>query len=147
MISFTIKTSGTLSKQIEAKTEKALRLATYSVWFIMRKRIFNDGLKASGAPIGTYSADYLKIRQTKYNRTSDAKKILVLTDSLRLNFVWDAINKTSYAIGVNGSQSYGGKKVTNIDKVKWNDPTNEIFIVSIAESKAAKEAFEKEMNN
>lgn len=140
MISFTVKTSGTFSKEIDAKTEKALRIATYSLWFLMRKRIFNDGLKASGAPIGTYSAAYLKRRQKPpYNRTSDAKKILVLTDSLRLNFVWDAINKTSYAIGVNGN--------LNKLKVEWNDPTNEIFIVSMSESKAAKEAFEKEMNS
>lgn len=140
MIKFQVKISGDLSKKLEARSEKALRAATYTVWFLMRKRIFNDGLKASGSPIGSYSASYLKRRQKPpYNRTSDDKKILVLTDSLRLNFVFDAISKTSYAIGVNGA--------LNRLKVEWNDPTNEIFVISQIEAMAGQEAFEKEMNS
>lgn len=135
MISITLKTSDIVGN-IKSQTEKAGRAATAAIWVLMRQRIFFDGLKANGQAIGTYSAAYLRRRQKPpYNRTSDPKKILVLTDSLRLNFVFDAISKTEYAIGINGSFNY--------QKAQWNDPNNEIFIVSNFELQQGMNEFNK----
>ena len=92
MISFKITTA-----QITLETERALRIATEAIWVQMRQRIFFDGLKSNGSPIGIYSPSYLIYRQQPpFNRTADPKIILVLTDSLRLNFVFDAIDAKTY---------------------------------------------------
>ena len=124
--------------EITINTEKALRAATFALWATMRQRIFFDGLKSDGSAIGTYSASYLKRRQKPpYNRTSDPKKILVLTDSLRLNFIFEALNKNTYGIGINGQD--------NIDKAEWNDPSNEIFTPSENEIKITNQVYQNNL--
>lgn len=124
--------------EITINTEKALRAATFALWATMRQRIFFEGLRANGTPIGTYSASYLKRRQKPpYNRTSDPKKILVLTDSLRLNFIFEALNKNTYGIGINGQD--------NIDKAEWNDPNGEIFTPSENEIKITNQVFQNNL--
>jgi hypothetical protein len=131
MISFEVFTSGDMSGGL--MTERAVKAATYAIWVLMRKRIFFEGLKADGTPIGTYSPKYLEYRQKPpYNRTSDPKKILVLTDSLRLNFVYEVINDSTAVIGINGRFNYY--------KAQKNDPNNEIFIPSQEELRAATDA-------
>lgn len=133
MIKFVVKLP-----EITISTEKALRAATIALWATMRQRIFFEGLRANGTPIGTYSASYLKRRQKPpYNRTSDPKKILVLTDSLRLNFIFEALNKNTYGIGINGQD--------NIDKSEWNDPSNEIFTPSENEIKITNQVFQNNL--
>lgn len=133
MIKFVV----TLPK-ITIDTEKALRAATFALWVTMRQRIFFEGLKANGSPIGTYSAAYLRRRQKPpYNRTSDPKKILVLTDSLRLNFIFEALSKDTYGIGINGQD--------NIDKAEWNDPNGEIFTPSDNEIKITNQVFQNNL--
>lgn len=133
MIKFVVKLP-----EITISTEKALRAATFALWATMRQRIFFEGLRANGTPIGTYSASYLKRRQKPpYNRTSDPKKILVLTDSLRLNFIFEALNKNTYGIGINGQD--------NIDKSEWNDPSNEIFTPSENEIKITNQVYQNNL--
>ena len=124
--------------EITISTEKALRAATFALWATMRQRIFFEGLRANGTPIGTYSASYLKRRQKPpYNRTSDPKKILVLTDSLRLSFIFEALNKNTYGIGINGQD--------NIDKAEWNDPNGEIFTPSENEIKITNQVYQNNL--
>lgn len=133
MIKFVV----TLPK-ITISTEKALRAATIALWATMRQRIFFEGMKANGTPIGTYSASYLRFRQKPpYNRTSDPKKILVLTDSLRLNFIFEALSKDTYGIGINGQD--------NIDKANWNDPEHEIFTPSEIEIKITNQVYKNNL--
>ena len=132
MIKFVV----TLPK-ITIDTEKALRAATFALWATMRQRIFFEGMKANGTPIGVYTPDYLVYRQKYYNRTSDPKKILVLTDSLRLNFIFEALSKDTYGIGINGQD--------NIDKAEWNDPDKEIFTPSENEIKITNQAFQNNL--
>ena len=124
--------------EITISTEKALRAATFALWATMRQRIFFEGLRVNGTPIGTYSASYLKRRQKPpYNRTSDPKKILVLTDSLRINFIFEASNKNTYGIGINGRD--------NIDKAEWNDPNDEIFTPSENEIQITNQVFQNNL--
>lgn len=123
--------------KITIDTEKALRAATFALWATMRQRIFFEGLKANGSGIGVYTPKYLAFRQKYYNRTSDPKKILVLTDSLRLNFIFEALNKNTYGIGINGQD--------NIDKAEWNDPNNEIFTPSENEIKITNQVFQNNL--
>lgn len=133
MIKFVV----TLPK-ITIDTEKALRAATFALWATMRQRIFFEGLKANGTPIGTYTPAYLRFRQKPpYNRTSDPKKILVLTDSLRLNFIFEALSKDTYGIGINGQD--------NIGKAEWNDPNGEIFTPSDNEIKITNQVFQNNL--
>lgn len=132
MIKFVV----TLPK-ITIDTEKALRAATFALWATMRQRIFFEGMKANGTPIGVYTPDYLVYRQKYYNRTSDPKKILVLTDSLRLNFIFEPLNKDTYGIGINGQD--------NIDKAEWNDPDKEIFKPSENEIKITNQVFQNNL--
>jgi len=132
MIKFVV----TLPK-ITIDTEKALRAATFALWATMRQRIFFEGMKANGTPIGVYTPDYLVYRQKYYNRTSDPKKILVLTDSLRLNFIFEALSKDTYGIGINGQD--------NIDKAEWNDPDKEIFTPSENEIKITNQVFQNNL--
>lgn len=124
--------------EITISTEKALRAATIALWATMRQRIFFEGLKANGTPIGTYTPAYLRFRQKPpYNRTSDPKKILVLTDSLRLNFIFEPLNKDTYGIGINGQD--------NIDKAEWNDPDKEIFTPSEIEIKITNQVYKNNL--
>ena len=94
-------------------------------------------MKANGTPIGVYTSDYLVYRQKYYNRTSDPKKILVLTDSLRLNFIFEPLNKDTYGIGINGQD--------NIDKAEWNDPDKEIFTPSEIEIKITNQVYKNNL--
>ena len=123
--------------EITISTEKALRAATFALWATMRQRIFFEGLRANGTPIGVYTPKYLAFRQKYHNRTSDPKKILVLTDSLRINFIFEALNKNTYGIGINGQD--------NIDKAEWNDPNNEIFTPSENEIKITNQVFQNNL--
>ena len=133
MISFKITTA-----QITLETERALRIATEAIWVQMRQRIFFDGLKSNGSPIGIYSPSYLIYRQQPpFNRTPDPKIILVLTDSLRLNFVFDAIDAKTYGIGINGA--------FNLFKAQKNDPNQEIFVASQREIQIATDEFTKNL--
>jgi hypothetical protein len=133
MISFKITTA-----RITVDTERALRIATEAIWVQMRQRIFFDGLKSNGSPIGIYSPSYLIYRQQpEFGRTADPRIILVLTDSLRLNFVFGAIDAKTYGIGINGA--------FNLFKAQKNDPNQEIFVASQREIQIATDEFTKNL--
>lgn len=85
----------------------------------MRERIHEQGRDSSGSEIGTYTPAYLRLRQKKYNRTSDPKVILSLTRQMENDFTTGAANpeptKTSLGYGV------GFKNNDNFKKSQWNE--------------------------
>lgn len=56
-----------------------IRPVVLTVMSKMTERIHEEGIAADGSQIGTYSSNYLKLRQKKYQRTSDKKVIVSLT--------------------------------------------------------------------
>ena len=63
-----------------------------------RFRIHNEGLNAKATQIGTYTAQYLKTRIKKYNRTADKKVILSLTGQMEND--WKVISvQGGYGLG------------------------------------------------
>lgn len=79
-----------------------------------KERIHERGLNAKGAPIGTYTASYLR-RRTKppYNRNASSKVILSLTGRMENDYVVIPLGNSSYGLGFTNSFS--------ADKAKWNE--------------------------
>jgi hypothetical protein len=75
-----------------------------------RFRIHNEGLNAKATQIGTYTAQYLKTRIKKYNRTADKKVILSLTGQMEND--WKVI-------AVQGGYGLGFSNSFNANKAKW----------------------------
>lgn len=83
--------------------DKMVRAVASSVGGDMKNRIHIQGQKADGEQIGTYSAQYLKLRQKKYKRSADPKVILSLTRQMENDFglvATDPIKtQTGYGLG------------------------------------------------
>ena len=75
-----------------------------------RFRIHNEGLNAKGLAIGKYTAQYLKERIKKYNRTADPDVILSLTGQM--------VNDWK-VIAVQGGYGLGFSNSFNANKAKW----------------------------
>lgn len=122
--------------------DKLLRTLATTAGAEMKFRIHIEGLKSDGTQIGTYSNSYLKIRQSRNNRTSDPKVILSATRQMENDFFIKGQEpiKTSngYGLGFKNNAVYNskGKKATtkqvanrlknggvrtvsNEDKAKW----------------------------
>lgn len=94
---------GSLYTDIKAAVndDKALRAAALSVLALQKRRIFVQGLRSDGAPIGKYSKPYLAFRQ-KISAPGGADVIFVLTDQLRKDYtVGEAATGDGYALGFN----------------------------------------------
>lgn len=76
----------------------------------IRERIHVEGKNSNDQQIGTYSNEYLKRRQKKFNRTSDSDVIASLTRQLENSYVVAADDK-GYTIGVATPLS--------AEKIKW----------------------------
>ena len=76
----------------------------------IRERIHERGENSNGQQIGTYSNSYLRLRERKYNRTSDPDVVASLTRQLENSYVL-APQQKSYTIGVATPLS--------VDKIKW----------------------------
>lgn len=74
-------------------------------------RIHTKGLNSKGTAIGEYDSKYLKLRQSKYNRTSDKKVILSLTGQMENDFGIVASQSNKYSLGF--------KNTINADKAQW----------------------------
>jgi len=66
--------------------DKLVRAIAISIGGDVKVRVHQDGIKSDGSPIGTYENPYLKLRQDKYNRTSDTKMIFSLTSQMENDF-------------------------------------------------------------
>lgn len=78
-----------------------------------RERIHERGQKADGSQIGEYGDKYLKLRQSKYNRTADRKVILSLTGQMENDYKVIPLSDTEYALGFDNQ--------FNADKAEWNE--------------------------
>src|SRR6478735_3983744 len=105
-----------VSARIRAKLEKLkdkdylLRPICFDLIELMKIRIHEKGMNASGSAIGTYSKGYLALRQKKYKRSSDTKVIVSLTRQLEND--WSVI-ATARGYGV------GFKNNFNLKKARW----------------------------
>lgn len=74
-------------------------------------RIHTQGLKSDGTAIGEYKPKYLRLRETKYNRTGDKKVILSLTGQMENDFGIVSAKANQYGLGF--------KNQLNADKAGW----------------------------
>ena len=79
----------------------------------LRHRIHVEGKKTDGSAIGTYSNSYLKLRQSKYNRTSDSTVIASLTRQLENGYILKATEK-GYTIG--NASPYNDEKIQHLEE-------------------------------
>ena len=108
--------AGTLLKQIKgletggSNNDKVLRAIADSALSLVRPRIHQQGKRADGQPIGTYSNSYLNYRVKKKNRENDGKVVLSLTRNMENDFQVIATD-TGYGLGFNNPD--------NVKKADW----------------------------
>jgi hypothetical protein len=90
--------------------QQFLRPVAIDALALMTERIHEEGKAADGSPIGTYSNNYLKLRQGKYKRNGDTKITVSLTR--QLENTWSVIATTN-------GWGIGFTNVTNAQKLKW----------------------------
>lgn len=116
-----------IKEQIQqiADPEYLLRPVALEQIRLMATRIHEDGTASDGGPIGTYSKGYLKLRQSKFNRTSDPKTIISLTRQLENDY---SVVRTPLGYGVGFNNTFNYKKadwVEHIKKKKIFNPTQD----------------------
>lgn len=116
--------------------EYLLRPVAFDLVAMMTQRIHDEGVASDGSPIGTYSNPYLKVRQNKYNRTSDNKVVVSLTRQLEND--WSVVDiAKGYGIGF--------KNQHNRDKAGWVEETydKQIFSLSKTEHEYAQKRWQE----
>tara|TARA_R110000868_G_scaffold297383_2_gene557631 strand:+ start:795 stop:1238 length:444 start_codon:yes stop_codon:yes gene_type:complete len=93
--------------------ETVSRAAAIALMPELRHRIHVEGKKTDGSAIGTYSNSYLKLRQSKYNRTSDSTVIASLTRQLENGYTLKATEK-GYTIG--NASPYNDEKIQHLEE-------------------------------
>ena len=99
---------------------KFIKTGAFDALSQMTERIHEKGEAADGSGIGTYTNNYLKLRQKKpYNRTEDSKIIVSLTR--RLENDWGVIetDKGNWAIAFLNRQKGTKTDITSGDKMKF----------------------------
>lgn len=129
----TIKTNiGEVTDRIKEKLAKISdkeyipRTLSFDLIDLMTRRIHNEGMAADGSAIGTYNKDYLSLRKSKYQRSSDTKIIVSLTRQLENDWNVIATDK-GYGIGFLNPH--------NFDKARWVEAnkSKKIFFLSASE--------------
>ena len=92
------------------QAESLVREIAVSMYTETFRRIHNDGKKADGSPIGTYSNSYLEWRRNNGYPSSPAVK-LFLTGQMQQDYKVVPLSKTEYGLG------YDNK--FNADKADW----------------------------
>lgn len=93
--------------------ETVSRAAALALMPELRHRIHVEGKKTDGSAIGTYSNSYLKLRKSKYNRTSDSTVIASLTRQLENGYILKA-TENAYTIG--NASPYNDEKIQHIEE-------------------------------
>jgi hypothetical protein len=93
--------------------ETVSRAAALALMPELRHRIHVEGKKTDGSAIGTYSNSYLKLRQSKYNRTSDSTVIASLTRQLENGYILKA-TENGYTIG--NASPYNDEKIQYLEE-------------------------------
>ncbi len=122
--------AGTLLKQIKGletggpNNDKVLRAIADSALSLVRPRIHQQGKRADGQPIGTYSNSYLNYRVKKKNRENDGKVVLSLTRNMENDFQVIPTD-TGYGLGFNNPDNakkadwlQNGTKATTVKAYK-----------------------------
>lgn len=143
----TIKTNiGEVTQAIKDKLAKLTdkenlpRILAFDTIDLMTKRIHIDGKAADEGQIGTYNKSYLKLREAKYNRSSDTKIIVSLTRQLENN--WSVI-ATGKGYGV------GFLNPFNLQKARWVEENKgkKIFSLSNSEINVLTEIIQENIQN
>lgn len=128
----TVKTNiGAVTDAIRAKLallsdkENLPRILAFDTIELMTKRIHIEGKDATDTEIGSYNKSYLKLRERKYNRSSDPKIIVSLTRQLENN--WSVIS-TEKGYGV------GFLNPFNLQKARWVEENKDKKIFSLSPS-------------
>lgn len=105
-------------KQVDQYT----RTAVNNVWRESQMRIFTDGQKSDGSPMGTYSEKYREYKAEKYG--TGGKVDLVDTSQFRAAYSWGKRGE-EYVVGFINAQRKGNKganaKVKNTQLRKINE--------------------------
>jgi hypothetical protein len=107
---------------------------------LMTRRIHEEGKATDEGQIGTYSSNYLKLRERKYNRKSDTKVIVSLTRQLEND--WSVIaTESGYGVGFKNS--------LNLQKARWVEEgkSKQIFSLSPSEIKYITETIAELVSN
>lgn len=107
---------------------------------LMTRRIHQRGEASDGSQIGTYSSGYLKLRESKYNRSSDTKVIVSLTSQLEND--WSVIEtERGYGVGFNNP--------FNLQKLRWVEEVKGKVIGQMTEEeeKFVQERFQELIND
>lgn len=95
---------------IRENNDPILIAGASAVLSLMADRIHAKGLRGDGSRIGTYNNAYLRVRQSKYNRTADAAIILSLTGQMERDFT---------VIAEGGGVGIGFLNPFNLQKAEW----------------------------
>ena len=112
---------------------KFIKTGAFDALSQMTERIHEKGEAADGSGIGTYTNNYLKLRQKKpYNRTADSKIIVSLTR--RLENDWGVIqtDKGNWAIAFLNRQKGTKTDITSGEKMKFVEESSGKTIAALS---------------
>lgn len=110
---------------------KFIKTGAFDALSQMTERIHEKGEAADGSGIGTYTNNYLKLRQKK-NRTADSKIIVSLTR--RLENDWGVIqtDKGNWAIAFLNRQKGTKTDITSGEKMKFVEESSGKTIAALS---------------
>ena len=114
---------------------KFIKTGAFDALSQMTERIHEKGEAADGSGIGTYTNNYLKLRQKKpYNRTEDSKIIVSLTR--RLENDWGVIqtDKGNWAIAFLNRQKGTKTDITSGEKMKYVEESSGKTIAALSKA-------------
>lgn len=112
-----------------ADKENLPRILAFHTIDLMTNRIHQEGKAANEQQIGTYNKSYLKLRERKYNRSSDTKIIVSLTRQLENDWSVIATNR-GYGVGFKNS--------FNLQKARWVEENKKVAIFSLSPTEERK---------
>lgn len=112
-----------------ADKENIPRILAFDTIDLMTNRIHQEGKAANEQQIGTYNKSYLKLRERKYNRSSDTKIIVSLTRQLENDWSVIATNR-GYGVGF--------LNPFNFQKARWVEENKGVIIFSLSPSEENK---------
>lgn len=128
----TLRTNiGEVTDRIKGKLERLgdkdyiPRTLSFDLIDLMTKRIHIDGKASDDSQIGRYNNQYLKLRQTRFNRSADSKIIVSLTRQLEND--WSVI-ATDEGYGI------GFLNPLNLQKARWAEENKGKKIFNLSES-------------
>lgn len=114
---------------------KFIKTGAFDALSQMTERIHQKGEAADGSGIGTYTNNYLKLRQKKpYNRTADSKIIVSLTR--RLENDWGVIqtDKGNWAIAFLNRQKGTKTDITSGEKMQYVEESSGKTIAALSKA-------------